>query len=398
MGRELHHFIDGGPATPADGRFGDVFNPATGEVQARCPYASAAEVDSVVEIASAAAPAWATTSIAKRLDIIFRFRNEFQAARDELAELIGLEHGKTLADAQGELHRAVEAIDFACSMPHLTKGEYSWNIGGDIDNFSIHQPLGVVAGICRVRRLDPCRRARLPPGLRERQARHGLRRQQEPHAGASRCRPRSRRRPLHRRRVRLGRARVHGRAIAVPIGESTADGLVEKLVPRVERYVGESLGDGAQLRVDGRGISVEGYEHGFFTGGTLLDNVATDTSFYKEEVFGPARGIVRAGDVDEAIDLVNGHEFGNGAEIFTCDGHAARRFFNEIDVGMIGVNVPVPVPAGYHNFGGLKRSKFGEGHLFGPDAARFYTKIKTVSARRHALPAGAPDMTMPTNE
>ena len=162
----------------------------------------------------------------------------------------------------------------------------------------------------------------------------------------------------------------------------------------VERYIDEGVSAGADLIVDGRGVAVEGYEDGFFTGGTLIDNVTAEMAFYQEEVFGPARGIVRASDVDEAIDLVNGHEFGNGAAIFTRDGHAARRFFHEIDVGMIGVNVPIPVPAGYHNFGGLKRSKFGDGHLFGPDAARFYTKI---SARWHPPRPEGPDMTMPTN-
>ena len=216
-------------------------------------------------------------------------------------------------------------------------------------------------------------------------------------------------------------------SVAVPVGQQTADALVERLVPRIEklkigaydnaeadfgplitrqsqetvaRFVDESLADGADLRVDGRDLTVSGYENGFFLGGTLVDNVRPEMSFYREEVFGPARGIVRASDVDEAIQLVNDHEYGNGAAIFTRDGHAARRFFDEIDIGMIGVNVPVPVPAGYHNFGGLKRSKFGEGHLFGPDAVRFYTKTKTVSARWNA-PAqetdGA-DLTMPTNE
>ena len=216
-------------------------------------------------------------------------------------------------------------------------------------------------------------------------------------------------------------------SVAVPVGEQTADALVERLVPRVEalkigpyddtdadfgplitrqskqtveRFIDESLSDGAELRVDGRGFELAGYENGFFVGSTLVDHVRPDMSFYREEVFGPARGIVRAGDIDEVIQLVNDHEFGNGVAMFTRDGHAAHRFFEEVDVGMIGVNVPVPVPAGYHNFGGLKRSKFGEGYLFGPDAARFYTKIKTISARWPAPNdnVDGPDLTMPTNE
>ena len=499
MTAQLHHFIDGGESRASNGRHGDVFNPATGEVSAQCPYASAADIDAAVGVAARAGREWAKTSIAKRLEVIFSFRNEFNAARDELAELIGREHGKTLPDAQAELARSVEAIDFACSMPHLTKGEYSSNIGGDIDNFSLQQPLGVVAGITpfnfpamiplmmsamavavgnamivkpservpssALKLGELWKRAGLPDGVwnvvnGDKEAVDAILAHPDIAAVAfvgstgvaeyvyrEGC--------AHNKRVMaFGGGKNHmlvlpdadldlvsdhfigagyGSAaqrcmavsIAVPIGESTADALVEKLAPRVkdltlgaydnpsadfgplitdrskqvvEQAIGDSVEAGADLRVDGRGASVDGYENGFFVGGTLIDNVTPDMSFYKDEVFGPARGVLRAGDIDEAIDLVNGHEFGNGAAIFTRDGHAARRFYEEIDVGMIGVNVPIPVPAGYHNFGGLKRSKFGEGYLFGPDAARFWTKIKTVSARWQPPPADAADMTMPTNE
>ncbi len=501
MSSDVQHFVGGDSVVGEGGREGDVFNPATGEIRAQCAYASAEDIDDVARVATLAGKAWAKTSIAKRLEIVFNFRNEFIAARDDLAELIGLEHGKTLSDARGELQRAVEAIEFACSMPHLTKGEYSLNIGGEIDNFSVQQPLGVVACISPFNFpamvpimmstmavavgnavvLKPSERvpsaavelgriwqkAGLPDGVFN--VAHGDKEAVDAlltHPGIAAvsfvgstkvaeyvyeegCR--------HGKRVMaFGGGKNHmivlpdadldlvadhfigagyGSAaqrcmaisVAVPVGEQTADALVERLVPRVEalqigpyddesadfgplitsqskqtveRFIDESVSDGAELRVDGRGLELSGYENGFFVGGTLVDHVHPNMSFYREEVFGPARGIVRASDVDEAIQLVNDHELGNGVAMFTRDGHAARRFFEEVDVGMIGVNVPVPVPAGYHNFGGLKRSKFGEGYLFGPDAARFYTKIKTISVRWPAPTddADGPDMTMPTND
>ena len=501
MSADIQHFVAGEAFPGTSGRSGDVFNPATGEVRAQCAYASAEDVDEAVRAATLAGKEWARTSIAKRLEVLFSFRNEFIEARDGLARIIGLEHGKTLADAQGELQRAVEAIEFACSMPHLTKGEYSFNIGGEIDNFSVRQPLGVVGcispfnfpamvplmmaamavGVGNAVLLKPSERvpsaaielariwqkAGLPPGVWN--VVHGDKEAVDAiltHPGIAAVSfvgstgvaeyvyeegSRNGKRVMafgggknhmlvlpdadldlvadHFVGAGYGSAsqRCMAISIAVPVGESTADALVERLVPRieelkigayddgqadfgplitqqsketVERFIGESLTDGAELRVDGRDIEVAGYENGFFLGGTLVDHVRPTMSFYREEVFGPARGIVRASDVDEAIALVNDHEFGNGAAIFTRDGHAARRFFDEIDVGMIGVNVPVPVPAGYHNFGGLKRSKFGEGHLYGPDAARFYTKIKTISARWPAPVADSEgaDLTMPTNK
>jgi len=501
MGADIQHFIAGESFAGGSGRLGDVFNPATGEVRAQCAYAAAEDVDEAVRAATLASKKWARTSIARRLEILFAFRNEFIAARDELARLIGLEHGKTLSDGQGELQRALEAIEFACSMPHLIKGEYSLNIGGDIDNFSVSQPLGVVGCIspfnfpamvplmmatmavavgnavllkpservpsAAVELARIWQRAGLPDGIWN--VVHGDKEAVDAiltHPGIAAVSFVGSTRVAEyvyeegsrngKRVMAFGGGKNHmlvlpdadldlvadhfvgagyGSAaqrcmaisVAVPVGEATADALVERLVPRieelkvgayddteadfgplitrqskdtVERFIGESLADGAELCVDGREIEVAGYENGFFLGGTLVDHVRPGMSFYREEVFGPARGIVRATDVDEAIELVNDHEFGNGAAIFTRDGHAARRFFDEIDVGMIGVNVPVPVPAGYHNFGGLKRSKFGEGHLYGPDAARFYTKIKTISARWPAPSSGSAgaDLTMPTNE
>ena len=500
MPDQLHHYIGGERVAGTSGRFGDVFDPATGEVTALCPYASAAEVADAVAVATEAGRAWARASIATRLEVIFNFRNEFIAARDPLAQAISREHGKTLGDSHGELGRALEAIEFACSMPQLTKGEYSLNIGGAIDNYSVLQPLGVVGCIAPFNFpamvplmmatmavavgnaviLKPSERvpsaalqlgelwtkAGLPAGVwnvvnGDREAVEAI----VAHPGIAAvsfvgstkvaesvyqegCR--------HNKRVMaFGGGKNHmivmpdadldlvadhfvgagygsasqrcmALSLAVPVGARTADALVERLIPRIEalrigpyhdaasdfgplitrqaqqsvaRAVEEGIAQGARVRVDGRGKAVAGYENGFFVGSTLLDDVTPEMAFYKDEVFGPARGIVRAGDVAEAIRLVNEHELGNGVAIFTRDGHAARRFFEDVDVGMIGINVPVPVPAGYHNFGGLKRSKFGEGYLFGPDAVRFYTKIKTMSARwpEPKETADGAGLTMPTN-
>ena len=466
MANELQHFIGGQPVAGRSGRFGDVFNPATGEVAARCPYASADEVDAAVQVATAAGRDWAKHSIAARLEVIFNFRNEFIAARDDLAGLVSLEHGKTRGDSQAELQRSLESIEYACSMPELTKGEYSLNIGGSIDNFSVLQPSERVPSAA-LALAGLWQRAGLPDGVwnvgnGDREAVEAMLR----HPGIAAisfvgstkvaasvyeegCRH-------HKRVMAFGGGKNHmvvmpdadldlvadhfvgagfGSAaqrcmavsLAVPVGAQTADALVERLIPRIEKLrvgaysdpqadfgplitrqaqqsvmaaVEEGIAAGARVHVDGRGLKVPGGENGFFVGGTLLDDVRPGMRFYEEEVFGPARGIVRAGDVTEAIRLVNEHELGNGVAIFTRDGFTARRFLEEVDVGMIGINVPVPVPAGYHNFGGLKRSKFGEGHLFGPDAVRFYTKVKTVSARwpepKQVL--GGAQFTMPTNE
>ena len=482
MTTQLHHFVGGERVPGRSGSSGDVFDPATGAVAAQCPYASAAEVDEAVRVATAAGAAWARTSIAGRLEVIFEFRARFAAAREELAELVSREHGKTLADSRAELQRSMESIEFACSMPELTKGEYSLNIGGSIDNFSVLQPLGVVGCIApfnfpamvplmlgtmavavgnavvmkpservpsaALRVAELWLEAGLPAGVwnvvnGDREAVEAIVR----HPGIAAisfvgstkvaeqvyvegCR-------TGKRVMAFGGGKNHmvvlpdadldlvadhfvgagfgsagqrcmALSLAVPVGERTADALLERLVPRIEKLrigrwddpaadygplitraaqqsvqaaVEEGIEAGARVAVDGRALSVPGGENGFFVGGTLLDGVRPGMRFYDEEVFGPARGIVRAGDVDEAIRLVNEHELGNGVAIFTRDGWAARKFFESVDVGMIGINVPVPVPAGYHNFGGLKRSKFGEGHLFGPDAVRFYTKVKTMSMR-----------------
>ncbi|MBU8879285.1 CoA-acylating methylmalonate-semialdehyde dehydrogenase [Bacillus sp. FJAT-29790] len=478
---KLYHFIGGEKTAGRSGRFGKVFKPSTGEITALCPYASVEEVNETVELAKRAFVGWAKTSVAKRVEIIHRFRSLLIEETDRLAEMIGLESGKTISDAKGEIGRGLESVDLAINAPHLLKGEYSVNVGGDINAFSIKQPLGVVAAISPFNFpfmvpvamttmavvcgnaviLKPSERvpnsalffselwkkAGLPDGVwnvinGDKETVDAILSHPEIPAisfvGSTRvaeyiyeegCRNHKRVAAFgggknhmiimpdanldHAVNAFLGAAygaasqRCMAISAAVPIGEKTAEAFVAKLKSRVaelkvgayndesadfgalitqeskenvERFIEESIQEGAQLCVDGRNPRVE-EENGFYLGATLLDHVTPNMRIYREEVFGPARIIIRVNSLDEAIELINEHEFGNGVTIFTQNGYAGRKFAEEIQVGMVGINVPIPIPVGYHNFGGWKRSKFGEGHMFGPDTARFFTKSKTISER-----------------
>ena len=400
----------------------------------------------------------------------------------KLAKAIGREHGKTIPDAMGEITRGVEALEFATNAPHVTKGEFSRNVGGGIDAFSVREPVGVVgcitpfnfpvmiplmmgamaiatgnAVVLKASEKVPTsalqlselwKEAGLPDGVwnvvqGDREAVDAM----LEHPGISAVSfvgstavgeyvyqkgtsnnkrvacyaggknhmvvmPDADLESAADAFVSSGYGSASQRCMAVslllPVGEQTADRMRELLLPRinalkvgayddpkadfsalvsaesrkaVESAVDDCRKAGAELVLDGRGLRVEGHAEGFYMGPTLLDRVTPDMEFYKKEVFGPARGIVRAKDLDEAIAITNSHDYGNGAVIYTRDGRAAQRFVADVEAGMIGVNVPVPVPVGYFNFGGLRRSKFGEAQMFGPDAARFYTKLKTVSQR-----------------
>ncbi|ARD48903.1 CoA-acylating methylmalonate-semialdehyde dehydrogenase [Sporosarcina sp. P33] len=481
--KEIHHFIGGEFKKGQSGKFGDVFNPATGEVTERCPYATANEVNEAVELADQAANEWKRTSVARRMDILFKFRNLLIDATDELSIAIGKENGKTISDAKGEIGRAVESVDFALGSPHLLKGEYSKNVGGQIDAYSIKEPLGVVVSIAPFNFpvmvpvamttmavacgnaviLKPSERvpnsaliisrlwreAGLPAGVwsvinGDKQAVDALISHAKVMAvsfvGSTQVAEYiyEKASKHHKRVAAFGGGKNHmvimpdadidfsvnaflgaayGAAsqrcmaisVAMPVGEDTADRFTKKLKERVEelkvgtyddatadfgpvitqqakdnilKSIEESLEEGAVLCVDGRYPQVEeDKKGGFYLGATLLDGVKPDMKIYKEEVFGPARIVVRVQELQEAIELINDHEFGNGVTIFTQSGPAARKFTEEIEVGMVGVNVPIPIPVGYHNFGGWKRSRFGDGQMFGPDNVRFYTKVKTVSER-----------------
>ena len=498
MPKELHHFIGGAHVGGESGRFGEVYNPATGEVSARAPLASVEEVDEAVKAAEAAFPAWAATPTPKRAAVMFAMRELVTRNMDALAELIGREHGKTFEDARGSIQRGIDVIEFACGIPHLMKGELSVNVGGDIDTFSIREPLGVVGGITpfnfpvmiplwmgamavacgnafinKPSERDPSsalylgdlwKEAGLPDGVwnvvnGDKEAVDALLRHPDVPAisfvGSTAVGERIYRAGAsNNKRVQAfcgaknhmvimpdadmdqaadalmgagyGSAgeRCMAISVAVPVGEQAAEEIVKRLTPRVralrigpyndpdadmgplitrqakdrvEGYIARGVEEGADLVVDGRGASLQGYENGFFVGGALFDRVTADMSIYRDEIFGPVLSVARASDFDSAVKMVNDHEYANGAAIFTQDGDAARSFSNQVDVGMVGVNVPIPVPMAFHHFGGSKRSKFGDTQMHGPQSVHFFTKLKTVSAR---WPSGIREgarFAMPTN-
>ena len=480
--RTLYHFIDGKKVDGESNRFGDVFNPATGDVAAQAPYASTHEVRRAVEAAKAAFPGWAATPPAQRARILFRYLHLIESHKLEIAELLSLEHGKTLEDACGSVQRGAEIIEFACGIPQLLKGEHNENVASNVDSYAVRQPLGVCAGItpfnfpamvpmwmfpvalacgntfvlkpserdpsCPLRLAELAVEAGLPAGvlnvvIGDKEAVDAL--LNDPDVAAVSFVGST---PIaeyvyktgtsNGKRVQaLGGAKNHmvvmpdadldqtvdaligsayGSAgercmaisVAVTVGDDTADELITRLKPRVEGlkvgayhedgvemgplvtgahldkvrgYVDHGVEEGADLVVDGRDISVDGHEKGYFIGGCLFDNVKPDMKIYKEEIFGPVLSVVRANNYEEALTLVNGHEYGNGAAIFTRDGDAARDFTARAKIGMIGVNVPIPVPTAYHSFGGWKRSLFGDHHMHGPEGVRFYTRLKTITSR-----------------
>ena len=482
MTQLIGHFIAGQPEAGTGRRTGPVFNPSTGEEIARCDYADRATLDRAVDVATQAGKRWGRASHAARQAVIFKLRELMIANLDLLAEVIGREHGKTIADAKGELGRAIEGIEFAVNAPHVTKGEFATNVGGDIDVFSMRTPIGVVGAITPFNfpimvpavmmtmaisvgnavvwkpsekvptaALEFARlwkEAGLPDGVfnvvqGDKEMVDAI--LEHPGiAGVSFVGSTAvgeyvyQKGTSHNKRVAAftggknhmvvmpdadldaaasafvaaGFGSASQRCMAVslllPVGQATADRLRELVIEKTKalkvgpyndpqadfgavvsaqskqavlQAIENCIKDGGELLLDGRGLQVPGHANGYYVGPTLFDRVTTDMQMYKEEIFGPVRAIMRPMTLDEAIDITNAHDFGNGSVIYTRDGKSAHRFMTEVESGMIGVNVSVPLPAAYFNFGGLRRSKFGEGHLYGPDAARFYTKIKTISQR-----------------
>ncbi|WP_237207448.1 CoA-acylating methylmalonate-semialdehyde dehydrogenase [Rothia nasimurium] len=482
MTKQLTHYVGGAHRPGTSGRFADVYNPSTGQVQAQVPLASADEVRDVIANAAEAQAKWAATNPQKRARILHRFVDLVNQNADELAEMLSLEHGKTVADAHGDIQRGLDVVEFATAAPHLLKGEYSDSVGTGIDVYSMRQPLGVVAGITPFNFpamiplwkcgpaiaagnafvLKPSERdpsvplrlaelwteAGLPDGIfnvvnGDKEAVDTL--LDDPRikaVGFVGSTPIAQ--SIYEHAARTGkRAQCFGGAknhliimpdadldqaadaligaafgsagercmaisVAVPVGQATADALVEKLVERtktlkvghaldpeadfgpvvaasalerIEGYIAAGEKEGAKLLVDGRGVKVEGHEGGYYVGATLFDKVTTDMSIYREEIFGPVLSVVRVDDFEEALALPTNHEFGNGVAIYTRDGDTAREFARRVDVGMVGVNVPIPVPIAYYTFGGWKASGFGDLNQHGPDAFRFYTKTKTVTSR-----------------
>jgi len=480
--RDIHHFIDGASFTGASGRFGDVFNPNTGEVQARVQLATTAEVDRAVQSARAAFEGWSSVNPQRRARVMFEFKRLVEANMDELAELLSSEHGKVVADARGDVQRGLEVIEFSCGIPHALKGEYTWGAGPGIDVYSMRQPLGVVSGITpfnfpamipmwmfgpaiaagntfilKPSERDPSLPVRLGELMMEAGAPagvlnvvHGDKTAVDAilthplvHAisfvGSSDIAHYVYRTGAeHGKRVQaMGGAKNHGIVlpdadmdqvikdltgaafgsagercmalpVVVPVGERTADELRERLVgeipklkvgvstdkdahygpvinaahkARVEGWIEKGVQEGAELVVDGRGFSLQGHENGWFIGPSLFDHVKPEMESYKEEIFGPVLQIMRAASFEEALHLPSQHQYGNGVAIFTQNGRAARDFAARVNVGMVGINVPIPVPVAYHTFGGWKRSAFGDINQHGMEGVRFWTKTKTVTAR-----------------
>ena len=492
----IGHYLNGQVQDSGAERFSNVFNPATGAVQARVALASQQTVDEAVASALKAFPAWSEQSSLRRARVMFKFKQLLDEHHDELAEIICREHGKVFSDAKGEVTRGIEIVEYACGAPALLKTDFSDNIGGGIDNWNLRQPLGVCAGVtpfnfpvmvplwmiplalvtgnCFI--LKPSERdpsasllmarllteAGLPDGVfnvvqGDKSAVDGLLQHPDIEAisfvgsipiaeyiyqqGTARG----------KRVQALGGAKNHmivmpdadldqaadaligaayGSAgercmaisIAVTVGD-VADKLIEKLLPRIDRlkvgngllpdsemgplvtaehkakvigFIDQGVEQGADLIVDGRDLKVPGAEEGFFVGATLFDNVTPEMSIYQQEIFGPVLGIVRVADFASAVALINAHEFGNGVSCFTSDGGVARAFARTIKVGMVGINVPIPVPMAWHSFGGWKRSLFGDHHAYGEEGIRFYSRYKSVMQRWPDSIAKGPEFSMPT--
>ena len=497
MTEVISHYINGEVVPGQSGRRGDIYNPAIGEVIRKVDFANSAEVQSAVDAASAAFPAWAATPPLRRARVMFRLKALLEANIGDLAALLSEEHGKTIDDAKGSITRGIEVVEFACGIPHLLKGDYTEDVGTNVDSYSVRQPLGVVAGITpfnfpamiplwmspiaiacgncfilkpsekdpsfAMRLAELYQEAGLPNGVLnviqgDKDAVNAI--LENPgiqavsfvgatataeyiyHTGVK-----------HNKRVQaLGGAKNHmvimpdadmeqvadaimgatyGSAgercmaisVAVAVGDQVADDLIGRLMPRVQSlkvgpgsdpqtemgplisrqhfdkvmgYIDAGIKEGADLVLDGRSLNLQGYENGYFMGGSIFDRVTTDMSIYTDEIFGPVLSVVRAPDYGTAVKMVNDHEYGNGAAIFTRDGDSARHFTNSIQIGMVGVNVPIPVPMAFHSFGGWKRSLFGDHHMHGPEGIRFYTKMKTITSRwPGGIRAGA-DFSIPT--
>ncbi|WP_353069692.1 CoA-acylating methylmalonate-semialdehyde dehydrogenase [Tunturibacter empetritectus] len=494
--REVHHWVNGEIMAGVSGRFGDVYNPATGKVQAKVALATSAEVDKAVAAAAAAFPAWSAQPVLRRARVLFRFREIFERRLDEVAALLTSEHGKVFSDAKGEATRGLEVVEFATGIPHLLKGEFTEQVGSDIDSWSMRQPLGVVAGITpfnfpamvpmwmfpialacgntfvlKPSERDPSaslllaemlKEAGLPDGVFN--VVHGDKTAVDALLAHPTVQAISfvgstpiaeyvyREATSHGKRVQaLGGAKNHmivmpdadldqaadalvgaayGSAgercmaisVAVTVGNATAEMLIDKIEHRIEGlqmgdgmqpgaelgplvtkahlervtgYLKQGQSEGAELRVDGRNNALTKGE-GFFLGACLFDHVKPEMKIYREEIFGPVLGIVRASDFETALQLVNEHEYGNGTSIFTRDGDTARDFAHRVQAGMVGINVPIPVPMAFHSFGGWKRSLFGDYAVYGPEGVRFYTRLKTITSRWPTGIRKGVDTSMPT--
>ncbi len=493
--RSINHWIGGRTVAGTSGRRGQVFDPATGKPAAEVDFAGAADVDAAVAAAYEAFPAWRATSLSRRAEIMFKFRELIDARRGDLAAIVTSEHGKVLSDAGGEVARGLENVEFACGIPQLLKGGHSGQAASGVDVHSLLQPLGVVAGITpfnfpamvplwmfanaiacgntfvlKPSEKDPSASMFLAELLAEAGAPAGVlnvvhgdkvavdRLLEHPTLQAVSfvgstpiARHIYERGTAHGKRIQaLGGAKNHmvvlpdadldmaadaaisaayGSAgercmaisVVVPVGD-IADPLVDAIAARLDKvkigagtdadsemgplitrehrdkvagYIEAGAREGATVVADGRELQFEG--DGFFLGVSLLDHVTPAMSCYRDEIFGPVLSVVRAQTYDEAVQLVNDNDYGNGVALFTRDGGVARRFEHDVQVGMIGINVPVPVPVAYYSFGGWKSSLFGDTHMYGPEGVHFYTRRKVVTTRWPDPATSAIDLGFPQN-
>lgn len=493
----IHHVINGQHINGHSTRYGDVFNPATGESSKKVVLGTDEDLNAAVAAAKAAFPAWAETPPLARARVLFRARDLIEQRMDELAAIITSEHGKILSDAKGEVTRGLEVVEFATGVPELLKGEYTEQVGRGIDAWTMRQPVGIAAGItpfnfpvmvplwmapmalatgncfilkpserdpsASVMLADILKEAGLPDGVF--QVVHGDKDMvnailahpdiaavsfvgstpvaQHIYATGT----------AHGKRVQaLGGAKNHALvmpdcdldktvdaligaaygsagercmaisvAVAVgPIADPLVAALAQKVktitigngtdsssemgplvtaqhLARVKGLVDSGVSQGATLVVDGRNIKIDGYEKGFFIGGSFFDNVTSEMDIYREEIFGPVLCVMRAPDFETALKLINESPFGNGTAIFTRDGDSARTFVHNVTAGMVGVNVPIPVPMAFHSFGGWKDSLFGDLHMHGPEGVRFFTRMKAVTQRWPAGIRSGAEFIMPTH-
>ena len=492
----IEHFVNGKKFSGNSKRTANVFNPATGEQSAKVKLASAQDLNTAVEEAKKAFFLWSKKPPLQRARVMFKFKDLIEKNFEELTKIIVSEHGKVFDDAKGEITRGLEVVEFACGIPQLLKGEFTENVGTNVDSWSLRQPLGICAGItpfnfpamvpmwmfpvaiacgntfilkpsekdpsCPIRLAELFLEAGLPEGVfnvvnGDKEAVDAIINNKDIAAVSfvgstpiakyiyENC-------AKNEKRVQaLGGAKNHAvimpdcdldqavnglmgaaygsagercmaQSVAVAVG-SIGDKLVQNLVEKVEAlkvgsgmdkksemgplvtkehlekvkgYIDIGVKEGAKLVVDGRNLKLQGYEKGYYLGGCLFDHVKKDMRIYREEIFGPVLSVVRAKDFEEALKLVNDHEFGNGVSIFTRDGDTGRTFASKVQVGMVGINIPIPVPMAFHSFGGWKRSLFGDMHMHGPEGVRFYTKLKTITSRWPSGSRSDPEFVMPT--
>ena len=494
----IKHFVGGKLTAGTSERKSQVFNPATGEQESEVILATKSDLDKTVEIAKHAFETWSLKPALQRARIMFKFKELIEKNFDELTKLIVSEHGKVYEDAKGSLIRGLEVVEFACGIPHVLKGEFSENVGTNVDSYSMRQPLGVAAGItpfnfpamvpmwmfplaiacgntfilkpsekdpsCPMRLAELLHEAGLPEGVfnvvnGDKEVVDAILTNNDIKAvsfvGST---------PIakyiyenaakNEKRVQaLGGAKNHlvvmpdcdlegavnglmgaaygsagercmAQSVAVAVGD-IGDELVSRLAKKAEAlkigpgmdkssemgplvtkqhlekvkgYVDLGVKEGAKLVLDGRDLKLQGYENGFYIGGCLFDNVTTNMRIYKEEIFGPVLSVVRVKTFEEATKMINEHEYGNGVSIYTRDGDAGRTFASKIQVGMVGINVPIPVPMAFHSFGGWKRSLFGDSGMHGMEGIKFYTKLKTITSRWPSGIRSNPEFIMPTME